>query len=75
MAQHSSEHSFVPGSGHRARQGVLSDDKRNGYNALWREAIFRGVRRFYPELLPTVRMFYLCTGWRALHTGAAAYVS
>jgi hypothetical protein len=32
----------------RGDWAVLSDDKRNGYNALWREAIFRGVRRFYP---------------------------
>ena len=41
---------------------VLSDDKRNGYNALWREAIFRGVREYFPELLPTVRMFYARDG-------------
>ena len=41
---------------------VLSDDKRNGYNALWREAIFRGVRRWFPELLPTVRLFYARDG-------------
>ena len=41
---------------------VLSDDKRNGYNTLSRESIFKGVRRWFPELLPTVRMFYAREG-------------
>jgi hypothetical protein len=37
---------------------VLSDDKTNGYNTLQREAILRGVREFFPKLLPTVEMWY-----------------
>ena len=46
----------------RQEWAVLSDDKRNGYNTLTREAIFKGVRRWFPELLPTVRMFYAREG-------------
>ena len=39
------------------RWAVVSDDKRNGYNALSREAILAGVRDFFPELLPTVELW------------------
>jgi hypothetical protein len=41
---------------------ILSDDKVNGYNTLSREAILRGVERFFPELLPTVEMWYCRKG-------------
>ena len=35
---------------------VASDDKKNGFNTMWRRAIFRGLRRWFPELIPTVRL-------------------
>ena len=41
---------------------LFSDDKKNGYNALSREAMLRGVRRWFPSLLPTVRQFYARDG-------------
>ena len=37
---------------------VLSDDKTNGFNSISRESIFRGLRRWFPELIPTARLFY-----------------
>ena len=41
---------------------VASDDKRNGFNTMWRRAIFRGLRRWFPELIPTVRLWYARRG-------------
>ena len=41
---------------------VLSDDKRNGFNALARTAMFRGVRRWFPALIPVVRQSYARDG-------------
>ena len=37
---------------------VASDDKKNGFNSISREAIFAGLRRWYPELIPTVALWY-----------------
>ena len=34
----------------------LSDDKVNGFNRITRKAIFRGLRRWFPELIPTVEL-------------------
>ena len=41
---------------------VASDDKKNGFNTMWRRAIFRGLRRWFPELIPTVRLWYARRG-------------
>ena len=41
---------------------VASDDKRNGFNTMWRRAIFRGLRRWFPELIPAVRLWYARRG-------------
>ena len=41
---------------------VASDDKKNGFNTMSRRAIFRGLRRWFPELIPTVRLWYARRG-------------
>ena len=41
---------------------ILSDDKRNGFNAVTRAAIERGLRRWFPELIPMFRLFYARCG-------------
>jgi tRNA threonylcarbamoyladenosine modification (KEOPS) complex Pcc1 subunit len=38
--------------------GDLSDDKVNGFNVMSRAAIFRGLRRWFPDLIPEARFFY-----------------
>jgi hypothetical protein len=42
----------------KAEWAILSDDKKNGFNAITRAAIERGLRRWFPELIPTFRLFY-----------------
>jgi hypothetical protein len=37
---------------------VVSDDKKNGFNAISRESIVAALRRWFPELLPHFRFFY-----------------
>ena len=37
---------------------IASDDKRNGFNCISRKAIFAGLRRWFPELIPTVALWY-----------------
>ena len=37
---------------------VCSDDKRNGFNAISRKATFAGLRRWFPRLVPTARLWY-----------------
>ena len=41
---------------------VASDDKKNGFNTMWRRAIFAGLRRWFPELIPAVRLWYARRG-------------
>ena len=36
--------------------------KKNGFNTMWRRAIFRGLRRWFPELIPAVRLWYARRG-------------
>ena len=40
------------------RWAILSDDKKNGFNAISRASIFAGLRRWFPELIPCARLFY-----------------
>ena len=40
------------------RWAVLSDDKKNGFNAISRSSIFAGLRRWFPQLIPCARLFY-----------------
>ena len=49
----------------------LSDDKVNGFNRITRKAIFRGLRRWFPELIPTVELWYGRAGGLFLHGEAA----
>ena len=49
-------HPGVPG------HAVASDDKKNGFNTMWRRAIFAGLRRWWPELIPAVRLWYARRG-------------
>ena len=37
---------------------VCSDDKGNGFNRISRKAIFAGLRRWFPDLIPAVRLWY-----------------
>jgi len=37
---------------------IASDDKRNGFNCISRKAIFSGLRRWFPDLIPTVALWY-----------------
>ena len=37
---------------------IASDDKRNGFNCIPRKAIFSGLRRWFPDLIPTVALWY-----------------
>jgi hypothetical protein len=37
---------------------IFSDDKVNGFNCVSRGAMMRGLRRWFPKLIPTVRYFY-----------------
>ena len=37
---------------------VFSDDKSNAFNTVTREAIYRGLKEWFPELIPTFRLFY-----------------
>ena len=37
---------------------VLSDDKTNGFNCISRKSIMAGLRRWFPELVPTFSLFY-----------------
>ena len=41
---------------------VASDDKKNGFNTMWRRAIFAGLRRWWPELIPAIRLWYTRRG-------------
>ena len=40
------------------RHAVCSDDKGNGFNRISRKAIFAGLRRWFPNLIPAVRLWY-----------------
>lgn len=37
---------------------IFSDDKVNGFNSITRGAIFRGLRTFFPSLIPVARFYY-----------------
>jgi hypothetical protein len=37
---------------------ICSDDKGNGFNRISRKAIFAGLRRWFPDLIPAVRLWY-----------------
>ena len=41
---------------------VFSDDKSNAFNTVTREAIYRGLKEWFPELIPTFRLFYARSG-------------
>ena len=41
---------------------VASDDKKIGFNTMSRRAIFAGLRRWWPELIPAVRLWYARRG-------------
>ena len=37
---------------------MIADDKKNGFNAVSRESIFKGLRQWFPQLIPLARFFY-----------------
>ena len=37
---------------------LAQDDKKNGFNSISRKSIFAGLKRWFPQLLPTARLFY-----------------
>ena len=37
---------------------MFSDDKCNGFNCISRSAIFEGLRRWFPHLIPAARLWY-----------------
>ena len=41
---------------------VFSDDKSNAFNTVTREAIYRGLKEWFPELIPAFRLFYSRSG-------------
>ena len=43
---------------HERGFAIFSDDKVNGFNSITRGAIFRGLRTFFPSLIPVARFYY-----------------
>jgi len=56
----------------RPTGAILSNDFSNGFNSISRAAIFRGLRRWFPELIPTARFFYANTARLWTRAGADA---
>ena len=46
----------------RKKWAILSDDRRNGYNTISRRAIYDGLYRWFPKLIPHFRQFYARRG-------------
>ena len=46
----------------RPSVAVFSEDKTNGFNAISRAAIYRGLVRWFPALIPCFRQFYARPG-------------
>ena len=50
---------------------IFSDDKKNGFNCISRKAIFRGLWRWLPRLVPAARLWYSINAHLFTHGKAA----